>query len=607
MVFSFDPLDMEFDKNQKFLESYPDQQEELLKKFTESEQKLLDQLAAVHEKLRTVRTERATKLAEMQDAKFAAIRRNKEIESKKLEQQEEGLIVETIQLVKEICEGFEAWSVARPYQVEDVIQIVHMYLQGASGIMNANEMALGKTFESLVALKIIIELHKRKNDGQLPKILWLTKLSLLLTGGTVNEVKRWFPELMIHPVKGSDPVEMRDMVFEVAEMGAMAVIANYEVIRNTKSAQKIKWDVVIMDEVHKLKGGANPKPSQIWTSIKNLDMGFTIMLTGTPLVNRIEEVWSYLHIFDAELFPDSKKFARQFSALRDIGGKLKFDINSEKLLKDMLRKRLIRRTAKEVGLQLPEEIFQEIMLDHNDEQGKIYEQMKERFFIWLEGQDEKFLTASSILAQLIRLRQINVLPVANFNIRDEEGNVIGVEKLDVRDSSKLDQALEIIQQTNDQVIVGCNFNEPLEELAFRCQVEGLRCAIISSKYADKMGDFEKEFQAGKIDVLLINLAMGEGMNLHKDKDKWEGGARAVIFLDKWYNDARNDQFKARAIRPGKTAGEPVFVYDLVVENSVDAYIAELCRQKSEQFGNLTGDKGLRPSEGFKAHLKRILG
>ena len=53
-----------------------------------------------------------------------------------------------------------------------------------------------------------------------------------------------------------------------------------------------------------------------------------------------------------------------------------------------------------------------------------------------------------------------------------------------------------------------------------------------------MGDYETDFQAGKIDVLLINMAMGEGMNLHKDAAKWPGGARAVIMLDRWWNHAK---------------------------------------------------------------------
>ena len=157
-------------------------------------------------------------------------------------------------------------------------------------------------------------------------------------------------------------------------------------------------------------------------------------------------------------------FARQFSAFRDLSGKLQFSLQSERMLKDILRGRLIRRTATEVGLQLPPVNYQDVVLPHNLQQGELYQKMRTEFFIWLDKQ-EKALSATSLLAQLTRLRQINVLPVATFKIKDADGFVVDTIKLDVRDSSKLDEAVDIIQQTDDQVIVFSNFLEPMEELA----------------------------------------------------------------------------------------------------------------------------------------------
>jgi SNF2 family DNA or RNA helicase len=100
--------------------------------------------------------------------------------------------------------------------------------------------------------------------------------------------------------------------------------------------------------------------------------------------------------------------------------------------------------------------------------------------------------------------------------------------------------------------------------------------------------------------------MGEGMNLHKDSAKWPGGARAVIMLDFWWNDAKNRQCVARAVRPGETAGEPVFVYKLMVENSVDFFIQALCDEKSAQFDAITESSELRPKEDWQNYLKGLL-
>ena len=85
---------------------------------------------------------------------------------------------ETARLIKEICDDFAAWNSAREYQIEDVVRIVHQFLIGSTGVMNANEMSLGKTFESIVALYIIRILFKQKFNRK-PTMLWLTKASIV--------------------------------------------------------------------------------------------------------------------------------------------------------------------------------------------------------------------------------------------------------------------------------------------------------------------------------------------------------------------------------------------------------------------------------------------
>jgi SNF2 family DNA or RNA helicase len=187
-------------------------------------------------------------------------------------------------------------------------------------------------------------------------------------------------------------------------------------------------------------------------------------------------------------------------------------------------------------------------------------------------------------------------------MRDEFGELTGEEvKLDVRDSSKLDEAVEIIVATNDQCVVFCNFNEPLEELAFRLQVEGLRPEIINSTYKKEMANYETDFQQQKIDVLLLNSAMGEGLNLQKDADKWPGGARAGISLDRWWNNARNDQCIKRIHRPGSK--EPIFFYRLFVEHSVDYWIEDLCEAKDREFNAIMDSNEIRPASYWKEYLE----
>lgn len=606
----FFDLDAEIRKLIDETSSHRDKVIEVEVKYQTKHHEISAKILALRAQLDSLHTKQYEECKKLRDKYDEDMARLNALRKQKAEEEANAAYEETAKLIKEICDDFAAWNMAREYQVEDVVRIVHQFLIGSTGVMNANEMSLGKTFESIIALYIIRILFEQKY-GRKPTMLWLTKASIVETGGTKNEATRWDPTLKMFPLRGSDAKPVREMVFKMMGSGGSCVLTNYETLRTTPQARKVQWDLVVMDEVHKLKGGANANgATAIWSTVKDVvgTSKFIMMLTGTPLVNKVEEIWSYLHIFDPVVFPDARRFARQFSAFKDMSGKLQFSLQSERLLKDILKGRLIRRTAHEVGLQMPPVTYIDTVLPHNLEQGDIYQQMKKNFFVWLEGQD-KPLTAMALLAQLTRLRQINVLPVATFKSTDEFGNET-ITKLDVRDSSKLDEAVEIIQQTDDQVIVFCTFNEPLNELAFRLQVEGLSSAVISSETTKSMSAFEIGFQNKEIDVLLINSAMGEGMNLHKDIAKWTGGARAVIMLDRWWNPARNRQCIARAVRPETDQSvkerEPVMVYNLYCDGSVDYFIQALIDEKAAQFDSITEAKELRPASEWRDMLKKLL-
>ena len=108
-----------------------------------------------------------------------------------------------------------------------------------------------------------------------------------------------------------------------------------------------------------------------------------------------------------------------------------------------------------------------------------------------------------------------------------------------------------------------------------------------------MANLEYDFQQGKIDVLCVNSAMGEGLNLQKS-EQWPGGSSAVIFLDLWWNSARNDQCTDRVYRQG--ANEPVNVYHIKNEESVDQYLDLIIAKKDEEITGVTSSEKLRPAD-----------
>src|SRR5215510_11676641 len=186
-------------------------------------EKLRLQLAEMHDK-------KAHALAKAQDKYREDVDRLAALRRQKAEEEANKAFEDTVILIKEICADFAAWHNAREYQVEDVVRIVHQYLIGSSGVMNANEMSLGKTFESIVALYIIRNLFEQKH-GRKPNMLWLTKASIVQTGGTKNEATRWDPTLKMYPLAGSDSKPAREMVFKMAAGSGACILTNYETLR----------------------------------------------------------------------------------------------------------------------------------------------------------------------------------------------------------------------------------------------------------------------------------------------------------------------------------------------------------------------------------------
>lgn len=542
------------------------------------------------------------KMVKEQEERVARLRALKEKAAKDAELE---VYAETARIVKEIVADLPTWTMVHEYQMEDIISIVHAYIQGEKGFLNANDMGMGKTLEAVVSLFIISRIFE-KDHGYKPSILWLTKQTILKTKGTENEAKRWWPEMYLVPLNGSSKKEDRVAHLETIRGLGFPMITNYEAVRTTPElSQDYDWDIIVMDEVHKLKGGAQAKPTAIWTAVRDVTpkAKFILMLSGTPMPNKGDEMWSYLHIFDPVLFSDSAKFRRDFEAYQKIAGEWQYAIDIDMLLEKALKGRMVRRSAKEVGLQLPELTMIEKVLPMNDQQQQLYNQMKEQFFIWLEEQDE-ILTASAIIAQLTRLRQIALIPMFTQTLKDESGNVISEKRIEVHDSCKADETMEIIENTTEQIVIFSNLNDILKEIKMRCDKAGVSCELLIGENSKNLGRMEVDFQQGLIRVLCINSSMGEGMNLQKSPDKWPGGASFGIELDRWWNEARDNQCIARIYRQG--AVEPVFFYRMFAENSVDYFVQAISQGKAVLSGKLMDADAIRPKSEWKKFLKEMI-
>ena len=508
--------------------------------------------------------------------------------------------------IRDICEGFEGWSKARPFQHDDILFIINAYMTGQNGVLNANPMGAGKTYETVIADFILNVLFEREY-GRKPNILWLTKKSLVKSN--MREILTWNPERKLAPLVGGTP-QQREFVFKFAMKTESMLMCNYEAVRTTKMIQEAEWDFVYIDEVHKLKGGANPNgPTLIWQAVKDLcrKTKFMIFLSGTPMCNRPQEMWSYLNIFAPEKFPNVSNFEFMYGNPVWVEGKgIVRVIDPEKVIR-ILKDQTIRHSIEDLNLQLPDFDRQFIYLDHGDEQAELYQKMRDNFYIWLDEQAEnkKALTATHIIAQITRLWQINTWGGGIKMTDPETGEVT---RLNCNDSVKVDQAFDMCEEMiegGEQVVVySARFNDPLYELHRRLTVAGYKSAVITGEETqnNQTDKLEQDFQNGVIDVLLINMATGsEGLNLQKNPERWSGGARYAIFFDLWWAPYRNEQAEARIWRQG--AHQACVAYILQCNDSIDAFVASLLEEKSAAFAAIMDKEDVfKPASDWREFL-----
>lgn len=470
----------------------------------------------------------------------------------------------------------------RDFQWEDVCTIVAAFLDGKNGVLNANDMGLGKTAESVFVLYLMKEIFPER-FGHDPKILWLTKKSLM--SSSIKEFRKWDPDVTPIPVTGN-PAQ-RSFIVELALANGSPVIVNYDALNTTPLLMETAWDIVVMDEVHKLKGGSNSTPTKVWENAVAVcqKAKFIMPLSGSPIQNHPKEMWSYLYMLEPDRFPNVKDFINRFCWGYDEGLTVEWD----RLIK-ILSNRVIRRTKAEVLKDLPDKTREFRYVEMGAAQRKIYDGLRDEFFVWLDDQKDTALTATSILAQLTRLRQVAIMP----------GSIsVGDKSIDCDESAKLDEAMDIVEQlvgSNEQVVIfSSQFNGPLFELQTRIQKEfKVTCETITGANSSQTEYIEQRFRDGETKVLCINMKSGgEGLNLQT--------ASHAIFLDLWWNPKANEQAEDRLHRQGQK--NAVSIHILQAEDSVDSFIASILDKKDAMISGITDTGGLRGGSDWKTFLQ----
>ena len=436
----------------------------------------------------------------------------------------------------------------RPYQSYGFKWMKTIQAAGFGGIL-ADEMGLGKTLQT-----IAVFLSDRENGSEKPSLV-ICPASLVYNWE--EELRRFAPDLKCMVMSGSSPARKKRLK-EVQEGGTDVCVVSYDTLK-----RDIAWyrDIVfcncVLDEAQYIK---NPGAA-VSKAVKAVRSLHRFALTGTPIENRLSELWS---IFDF-LMPGFLYSMSDFSSRFETHIVREKDEAVTEKLKQMVHPFVLRRCKADVLKDLPAKLEEVRYARVEGEQQRVYDAQVVRMKQMLTDPqlDRSGEGRIRILAELTRIRQICCDPSLLFD------NYHG-------ESAKREAALELIRSAMDgghRMLVFSQFTSMLSLLEEDLKREKIPYYMITgSTPKEKRMSLVHAFNEGDVPVFLISLkAGGYGLNLT--------GADVVIHYDPWWNLSAQNQATDRAHRIGQT--RQVMVYRLILKDTIEERILDLQNAKKD--------------------------
>ena len=409
----------------------------------------------------------------------------------------------------------------------------------------ADDMGLGKTIQAISFLL------SGKKEGV--TTLVVAPASLVFNWG--EEFGRFGPELKVQLITG-DQQERQKRIEEYADYDVS--VTSYDLLRRDISYYEgKKFTYEIIDEAQYIKNHTTAAAK----AVKVIDSRMRIALTGTPIENRLSELWS---IFDF-LMPGFLYSYEVFK--RDVETRIvKYDDkDAMSRLQRMVAPFIMRRLKSDVLKDLPDKLEEVRYVKFDKIQQTAYDAQVVHMQEMLTKQDDEDFNKNKmkVLAELTRLRQICCDPGLCFDNYDGG-------------SAKLDSCIELVQSAMDgghKMLLFSQFTSMLDIIRTRLDEQGISYYVITGETSkEKRLQLVKAFNGDDVPVFLISLkAGGVGLNLT--------GADVVIHYDPWWNVAAQNQATDRAHRIGQT--KKVTVYKLIARHSVEEKILKLQETKRD--------------------------
>ena len=445
----------------------------------------------------------------------------------------------------EVPENFKASL--RPYQQHGVDWLQHLASHGLGGFL-ADDMGLGKTAQTIAHICV------EHAEGRLTSPALIVVPTSLVANWTA-ELSKFAPHLNVVVLHGMERHEKRDKLDDVN-----VVVTTYTVLtRDIEAMKPLPWHLVVLDEAQAIK---SPE-ARATRAVCQLKTTNKVCLSGTPIENNLDELWSQFAFLMPGLLGDRRGFTKRF--------RTPIEKNGDPVVRGQLVQRIapfiLRRTKQEVATELPPKhtILRRITLA--PDQRALYETIRGTLYETVREQMAERTLAQSrviVLDALLKLRQACCDPRL-VRLGDSRG---------VESSAKLDDLMEMLNELipeGRRILVFSQFTSMLDLIKPRLDEAGIRFVELRGDTRDRATPVQR-FEAGEVPVFLISLkAGGRGLNLTS--------ADTVIHYDPWWNPAVEAQASDRAHRIGQT--KSVFVYKLIATETVEERILELQQRKAE--------------------------
>ncbi len=470
----------------------------------------------------------------------------------------------------EIPEELE--GVLRGYQKTGFLWIKTLQENGFGGIL-ADDMGLGKTLQ--VIAFFLSEWQEAKGAPLKPSLV-VCPASLVYNWK--NELERFAPILPVFLAAGS-AAQRKAVLEEVRQENRGILVTSYDLLRRDADLYEgMEFACQIIDEAQFIKNHT----TQAARAVKQVCAAFRLALTGTPVENRLSELWS---IFDY-LMPGFLFSYARFREELETPIVAKTDEEAAKRLQRLIRPFILRRLKRDVLSDLPEKIEKNMYAQMEGEQRDLYDAHVQRLVQVLSGQTEEEFASSRIqvLAELTKLRQLCCDPALLLEGYQAE-------------SAKTRLCLELIRNALDgghKVLLFSQFTSMLDRLKECLDKEGIGFfSLDGSTSKAKRMELVERFNQDDTPVFCISLkAGGTGLNLT--------GADIVIHYDPWWNVAVQNQATDRAHRIGQK--NVVTVYRLIAKGTVEEKIVALQEKKKELAEQILG----QGETGFSALTREAL-